>query len=195
MILSSTFKLRNFDIGMKMMAVAPHHLIYTYLIQNKALDIINLVWAIVLSIPKVMRRPECRMKPISSHTIFFTNRFLLGIGRYHIRFIMKKLILWSVLLLLCGCESKSSRIKDKASDLLEDYIDALDNAKSKEEIKYLKEEFNRQGEILEDEMNKLQNNGDYSLKDMQDLIQDEKLKKLAEEANEAERNAYNRCNE
>lgn len=30
---------------------------------------------------------------------------------------------------------------------------------------------------------------------MQDLIQDEKLKKLAEEANEAERNAYNRCNE
>ena len=59
----------------------------------------------------------------------------------------------------------------------------------------LKEEFNRQGEILEDEMNKLQNNGDYSLKDMQDLIQDEKLKKLAEEANEAERNAYNRCNE
>ena len=191
MILSSTFKLRNFDIGMKMMAVAPHHLIYTYLIQNKALDIINLVWAIVLSIPKVMRRPKANKFP---HHIFI-NRFLLGTGRYHIIFIMKKLILWSVLLLLCGCESKSSRIKDKASDLLEDYIDALDNAKSKEEIKYLKEEFNRQGEILEDEMNKLQNNGDYSLKDMQDLIQDEKLKKLAEEANEAERNAYNRCNE
>lgn len=97
--------------------------------------------------------------------------------------------------MLYGCESKSSRIKDNASDLLEDYIDALDNAKSKEEIKYLKEEFNRQGEILEDEMNKLQNSGDYSLKDMQDLIQDEKLKKLAEEAKEAERNAYNRCNE
>ena len=29
--LSSTLKLRNFDIGMKMIAVAPHQLIYTYL--------------------------------------------------------------------------------------------------------------------------------------------------------------------
>ena len=29
--LSSTLKLRNFDIGMKMIAVALHHLIYTYL--------------------------------------------------------------------------------------------------------------------------------------------------------------------
>ena len=28
--LSSILKLRNFDNGMKMMAVAPHHLIYTY---------------------------------------------------------------------------------------------------------------------------------------------------------------------
>jgi uncharacterized protein involved in exopolysaccharide biosynthesis len=108
---------------------------------------------------------------------------------------MKKLVLWSVLLLLCGCESKSTQVKNKATDLLEDYTNALDNAKSKEEVKILKEEFERKGEMLEDEVNKLQESGDYSLKDMQDIMQDEKLKGLVEQAKEAERNAYNRCKE
>lgn len=108
---------------------------------------------------------------------------------------MKKLILWSVLLLLCGCESKSTQVKNKATDLLEDYTDALDNAKSKEEVKILKEEFERKGEMLEDEVNKLQESGDYSLKDMQDMMHDEKLKELAKRAKKAERDAYNRCNE
>lgn len=108
---------------------------------------------------------------------------------------MKKLVLWSVLLLLCGCESKSTQVKNKATDLLVDYTNALDNAKSKEEVKILKEEFERKGEMLEDEVNKLQESGDYSLKDMQDIMQDEKLKELVEQAKEAERNAYNRCKE
>lgn len=108
---------------------------------------------------------------------------------------MKKLVLWSVLLLLCGCESKSTQVKNKATDLLEDYTNALDNAKSKEEVKILKEEFERKGEMLEDEVNKLQESGDYSLKDMQDIMQDEKLKGLVEQAKEAERNVYNRCKE
>jgi len=50
--LSSTFKLRNFDIGTKMIAIAPHHLIYTYLMYPVRLfDIVRLVWAIVLSVP------------------------------------------------------------------------------------------------------------------------------------------------
>lgn len=42
-----------------MIAVAPHHLIYTYLIYSyKALDIVKSVWAAVLSVPKAMREPE-----------------------------------------------------------------------------------------------------------------------------------------
>lgn len=42
-----------------MIAVAPHHLIYTYLIYfYKALDIVELVWAAVLSVPMAMREPE-----------------------------------------------------------------------------------------------------------------------------------------
>lgn len=106
---------------------------------------------------------------------------------------MKKLILWSVLLFLCSCDPKSTQVKNKASDLLEDYANALDNAKSREEIKFLKKEFERKGEILEDEVNKLQENGNLSLKNMQDIIQDEKLKGLAERAKKAERDAYKRC--
>ena len=59
--LSSKVKLRNFDIGMKMIAVAPHQLVYTSL--DRA-DIIILVWAIVLSIPMVVRRPDFRERQI-----------------------------------------------------------------------------------------------------------------------------------
>ena len=132
---------------------------------------------------------------ISFPTPYFINSFLWGIEKGLYYFIMKKLVLWSVLLLLCGCESKSTQVKNKATDLLEDYTNALDNAKSKEEVKILKEEFERKGEMLEDEVNKLQESGDYSLKDMQDIMQDEKLKGLVEQAKEAERNAYNRCKE
>lgn len=59
MKLSSILKSRKFDYGTKMIAVAPHHLIYTYLIYfYKALDIVELVWAAVLSVPMAMREPE-----------------------------------------------------------------------------------------------------------------------------------------
>ena len=35
-----------------------------------------LVWAIVLSIPAVMRRPECGIKQYSSHTFFVLSAFI-----------------------------------------------------------------------------------------------------------------------
>lgn len=109
---------------------------------------------------------------------------------------MNKIILCCVvLLLLCGCESKSTQIKNKASDLLEDYANALDNAKSKKEIKFLKEEFERKGEIIEDEFDKLQEDGNCSLEDIQNIMQDEKLNEFAKRAKRAERDAYNRCKE
>lgn len=80
-------------------------------------------------------------------------------------------------------------------DLVEEYTDALDNAKSQEEIKFLKEEFERKGELIEDKFDELQKSDNYSLDDIQSLMQDGKLKKLVEQAKEAERNAYNRCKE
>lgn len=58
---------------------------------------------------------------------------------------------------------------------------------------FLKKEFERKGDLIEDEFNALQKSGDYSLDDIQNLMQDEKLKELVEQAKEAERNAYNRC--
>lgn len=95
---------------------------------------------------------------------------------------MKKLILWSALLLLCSCEPKSAQVKNKLIDLLEEYTNTLDNAKSQEEITFLKKEFERKGEMLEDEINKLQESGDYSLKDIQDIMQDEELEEVAKRA-------------
>ena len=106
---------------------------------------------------------------------------------------MKKIILGSFLLLLCSCQSKFTKLTNKMYDLVEEYADALDNAKSREEIKFLKKEFERKGDLIEDEFNALQKSGDYSLDDIQNLMQDEKLKELVEQAKEAERNAYNRC--
>lgn len=80
-------------------------------------------------------------------------------------------------------------------DLVEEYTDALDNAKSQEEIKFLKEEFERKGELIEDKFDELQKSDNCSLDDIQSLMQDGKLKELVEQAKEAERNAYNRCKE
>lgn len=80
-------------------------------------------------------------------------------------------------------------------DLVEEYTDALDNAKSQEEIKFLKEEFERKGELIEDKFDELQKSDNCSLADIQSLMQDGKLKELVEQAKEAERNAYNRCKE
>lgn len=80
-------------------------------------------------------------------------------------------------------------------DLVEEYTDALDNAKSQEEIKFLKEEFERKGELIEDKFDELQKSDNYSLDDIQSLMQDGKLKELVEQAKEAERNVYNRCKE
>ena len=71
MKLSSILKSRKFDNGTKMIAVAPHHLIYTYLIYSyKALDIVKLVWAIVLSVPKAMREPENEIRQYVPHLFY-----------------------------------------------------------------------------------------------------------------------------
>jgi hypothetical protein len=53
--LSSAVKLRNFDIGMKMIAMAP----LQWFVQPFMAFTYPLVWAVVLSVSKVMRRPEC----------------------------------------------------------------------------------------------------------------------------------------
>ena len=59
----------------------------------------------------------------------------------------------------------------------------------------MKEEFERKGELIEDKFDELQKSDNYSLDDIQSLMQDGKLKELVEQAKEAERNAYNRCKE
>ena len=56
---------------------------------------------------------------------------------------MKKFILGSFLLLLCSCQSKFTKLTSEMYNLVKEYTDALDNAKSQEKIKFLKEEFER----------------------------------------------------
>lgn len=77
--------------------------------------------------------------------------------------------------------------------MADEYIEALDKAESKEEIRELKRAFNNKGDLLEQELEELKKSGDYSLKEIQDIMQSEKIKKMAERVKEAERNANSRC--
>ena len=61
---------------------------------------------------------------------------------------MKKFILGSFLLLLCSCQSKFTKLTSEMYNLVKEYTDALDNAKSQEKIKFLKEEFERKDELI-----------------------------------------------
>lgn len=99
---------------------------------------------------------------------------------------MKKFILGSFLLLLCSCQSKFTKLTNEMCNLVEGYTDALDNAKSQEKIKFLKEEFERKDELIEDKFNELQKSDDDSLDDIQSLIQDGKLNEPVEQVKEAE---------
>ena len=66
--LSSILKSRKFDNGTKMVAVAPHH---GYIpTQSLGLDIVFMVWAIVLSVPKAMREPENEIRQYVPHLFY-----------------------------------------------------------------------------------------------------------------------------
>ena len=73
--LSSTFKLRNFDAGTKMIAIAPHLLIYTYLRRSEYYQI-GVGYCFIRA--KVMRRPECRINMIQSSHLFYRELDHLG---------------------------------------------------------------------------------------------------------------------
>ena len=86
-----------------MIAIAPTYLIYTYLLGK-----LYTFWcgAIVLSIPKVMRRPNLRIKQYSSHTFFYqqTSQRLVIEGTCSPAICtMKKVIFIIWMCLLIGC--------------------------------------------------------------------------------------------
>lgn len=107
---------------------------------------------------------------------------------------MKKsvLIFATILMFFCGCKSKLDKVVDKAHNLSEEYVDALNNAETVEEVKMLKQEFKSKGNLLEEEVEELQKNNDYSLEEVQNIMQDEKLKGLGERVKQAERDAIER---
>ena len=68
-----------------------------------------LVWAIVLSIPKVMRRPNLRIKQYSSHTFFVLSAFIWELGSIK-EIVMKKL--FTTLLLLMNILPAFAYVRD-----------------------------------------------------------------------------------
>ena len=76
--------------------------------------------------------------------------------------------------------------------MADEYIEALDNAKSKDEIYELKRVFESKVKLLEQELEELEKSGGYSLKELQDAMQSEKLKNMAARVKETERNAKKR---
>lgn len=102
------------------------------------------VWcgAIVLSIPKVVRRPECRVKQIVfPHLFLFIAYSREQVGIIH--YIMKKNILIVAMVLGClSCGSKAEKSVDKQKDLVKEYIEKIENVQSKEEFDQLRRECN-----------------------------------------------------
>ena len=82
--LSSTLKLRNFDIGMKMMAVAPHR----WFVQPLVASYITFGVGYCFIHSKGNAKTRVWDKAVSSHTLFFI-RFHLGIGKHNTSITMK----------------------------------------------------------------------------------------------------------
>ena len=72
-----------------------------------------LVWAIVLSIPKVMRRPNLRIKQYSSHTFFVLSAFIWELGSIK-EIVMKKL--FTTLLLLMNILPAFAYVRDDTEE-------------------------------------------------------------------------------
>ena len=83
--LSSEIKSRKFDKGTKMIAIAPHRLIYTYLISIRLLDIVKIgVGCYCFIRTKGNARAGFQDKTDIVPTPYFFIRFLRGIGKYNI---------------------------------------------------------------------------------------------------------------
>lgn len=80
------FKSRKFDNGTKMIAIAPHHLIYTYLIIHKALRYCQNWCGLLLFYPQSRQceKPEKKGKTNIVPTPYFFIRFLGGIKKAYL---------------------------------------------------------------------------------------------------------------
>ena len=93
---------------------------------------------------------------------------------------------------LCACESKFERKSREVFREAEEYADALEKAKSKEEVRALRQAFKDLDEKHEKEFEELKN--DVSFQEIQELMQDDDYIRIKNKVKEAERNARKRFN-
>lgn len=74
-------------------------------------------------------------------------------------------------------------------DLCVEYTDALNNAKSKQELEIVKEAFEEKQRVIENKFKELEKSGDYSLEDVRGLLNDKEVESKIKGYIEAEKNA------
>lgn len=73
-----------------------------------------------------------------------------------------------------------------------EYIDAFNNAKSAEEVRAIERDFEERGKYYDKEFDKISN--EVSIKEKQELMQNEDLKELNKDFKEARKKARDRFN-
>lgn len=99
--------------------------------------------------------------------------------------------------ILIGCKPDAKKAIDKAEEIAKEYINDLNNAKTKEEVQVLRKEFKERGSF---ELRKIM--GASSDKEAEQMLMNsetdlewediQRAKRIGEEINRAERNAVNR---
>ena len=99
--------------------------------------------------------------------------------------------------ILTGCKPDAKKTIDKAEEIAKEYINDLNNAKTKEEVQELRKEFKERGSF---ELRKIM--GASSDKEAEQMLMNsetdlewediQRAKRIGEEINRAERNAVNR---
>ena len=93
-------------------------------------------------------------------------------------------------MLLSGCESKFSKLTKDAAKDTRDYIDAYNSATSAEEVRAIERDWKEKGDYYEREYEKISN--ETSIKEKQEMMQNEEYKGLRDEFKKARRDARNR---
>lgn len=124
------------------------------------------------------------------HLIVFIKSRTEGTERRNKKYMKKIVLIVLSIVTLCGCKSDFEKMVSEASKEAEEYADALNNAKSEEEVRILKQQSRDRGKYYDEEFEKMKN--DISFKEMQKVMHDENYKRLSEKVKTAERNARNR---
>ena len=94
------------------------------------------------------------------------------------------------IVLLSSCEYKFSKLTNNVAQDAREYIDALNNAKSAEEVRAIERDLKERRKYYDREFEKI--NNETSIKEKQRVMQNEKYNGLGDEVRNAWRNARDR---